>query len=487
MSNLVWAPQTGPQAALTSCPVKEIMYGGARGGGKTDGMLGKNAIKGETYGEAQRAIFFRRSLVDLEDAIQRAHEIYGPHGLGWKWQEQKKTFTSPQGATLKFRYLDRDLDAEHYQGHNYTDIYFEELAQWERPNCYNRLRGALRSASGVPTQLHSTCNPGGPGHLWVKNRFIDPAPEGFKIIEEVLPNGEIWKRVFIPAKLSDNRILTTNDPMYETSLYMVGSEDLVRAWLNGDWDIIEGAYFDCWSNDLIIPPFTIPDHWNRFRSFDWGSAAPFSAGWWAVASEDYLHHGKRIPRGALIRYREIYGCSAPNVGLKLDAEEVRDLILGIEEDDERIQYSVADPAIFAHDGGPSLAERMGPKAGQKGIPWIPGDNKRVSKRGAMGGWDQMRSRMKGVDNEYAPGQKLPMLYCFNTCKDSIRTIPVLQHDQLNMEDLDTKGEDHAADEWRYACMSRPFAAKIYSSSGAEDRWDRKFNARDRSGESWKTV
>jgi len=127
MNEIIWSPQEGPQVALVNCPIKEIMFGGARGGGKSDGMLGKNAIKAEMYGEHQHGLFIRRNLKQLEDAVARAHQIYGASGLGWKWQEQKMTYTSPKGATLKFRYLDRDIDAQQYQGHSYcvavdTDI-----------------------------------------------------------------------------------------------------------------------------------------------------------------------------------------------------------------------------------------------------------------------------------------------------------------------------------------------------------------------------
>lgn len=194
---------------------------------------------------------------------------------------------------------------------------------------------------------------------------------------------------------------------------------------------------------MVLKPFTIPKHWLRFRSFDWGSAKPFSCGWWAVASESL--HG--IPRGALVRYREWYGAKEANVGLKLTAEKVSEGILEREPEGEVIDYSVADPAIFSEDGGPSIAERMQP------IYWSRADNKRVAGSGHMGGWDQMRQRMQGSEGR-------PMLYCFDTCTDSIRTIPVLQHDIHKPEDLDTSAEDHAADEWRYACMSRPWVKDV---------------------------
>jgi hypothetical protein len=434
-------------------------------------MIGKNAIKADRYGKSQKGIFFRRELPQLEAAIERTKEIYLP--IGWDWGEQKKTFTAPNGATLKFRPLERDSDAEKYQGHNYTDLYFEELTNYPDPKPVNKLRATLRSGAGVPCQFHGTGNPGGPGHHWVKARYIDPAPHGNVVLLETV-DGELTERVFIPAKVADNPMLLDNDPGYITRLKQSGSAELVRAWLEGDWNAVEGAFFDCWSQELVIDPFEIPEHWLRFRSFDWGFASPFSAGWWAVVTDDYIHKGKRLPRGALVRYREWYGASSPNVGLRLTVEKIAQ---GIKErESESIAYSTADPSMFSEDGGPSLAERMAlPKEGKfSGMYWSKADNKRVPRHGAVGGWDQMRDRMVGDER--------PMIYCFSTCADSIRTIPSLPHDPSKAEDLDTNAEDHAADEWRYACMSRPWIRAVPKEPVVEtDAW-----GRPKTVESWKT-
>lgn len=444
---LAWAPQPGPQAALVKCPVDEIFFGGARGGGKTDGMLGKFAIKADRYGADCVGVFFRRTREDLKEAIERSQEIYGP--LGATWQDQKKQWRFPNGARLKFEYLAADRDAQNYQGHNYTDLFFEELTNWPDPAPINKLRATLRSATGVPCQFHATGNPGGPGHQWVKARYIDPAPAGWELLseefEDPFTNEKVRKtRVFIPSKLVDNRFLGAD---YVATLQQSGSRELVRAWLQGDWSVIEGAYFDEWGPQHVLKPVSLPEHWLRFRSMDWGSAAPFSVGWWAVASEDWQHDGQTIPRGALVRYREWYGASAPNKGLKMDAEAVAKGIRD-REAGEQVSYGVLDPAAFAQDGGPSIAERINRVLNQ--APFRRADNKRVSQRGAMGGWDQMRARLVGDPD----GR--PLLFTFDTCTDSIRTIPVLQHDAKRAEDIDTESEDHAADEWRYACMSRPY-------------------------------
>lgn len=391
----------------------------------------------------------------LDDAIERSQQIYG--ALGAEWHEQKKMWRFPSGGRLRFRPLERVQDAEKYQGQNITDACVEEAGNYADPSPIDRLNGVLRSVRGVPTQLVLTGNPGGPGQTWIKARYIDPKPGGMSILRRKLPNGKEHRYVFVPSKIQNNKLLLENDPDYINRLYLVGSEELVNAWLNGDWNAVEGAFFDCWSDKMVLRPFTIPEHWMRFRSGDWGSAKPFSFGWWAVASEDYEHDGQIIPRGAMVRYREWYGVEAnpdgtvnANVGLKLTAEEVGEGLRERERDDE-VSYGVMDPAAFAEDGGPSLVERI-QKAADHEVIFRRADNKRVAAKGAMGGWDAMRARMKGQDGR-------PMIYCFSTCTDSIRTIPTLQHDKTRPEDLDTDAEDHAADEWRYACMSKPWTAE----------------------------
>lgn len=440
----VWEAQTGPQTALISCPVFEVFFGGARGGGKTDGVLGDFLEHADAYGRDAIGLMVRRQRTELIETIERSRQIYTP--LGWQYHEQDKMWRAPNGARLRFAYLERDADAEGYQGHSYTRLYVEEIGNFPSDKPILKLMATLRSGAGVPCGFRATGNPGGPGHQWVKARYIDPAPSGYKIIKDAVSGLE---RVFIPSKVQDNHYLGDD---YVARLKASGSKELVRAWLEGDWSVIEGAFFDCWSNERhVIAPFAIPPDWLRFRSGDWGSAKPFSIGWWAVVGDDFplSYTGASgngvayLPRGALVRYREWYGASAPNVGLKLTADQVAQGIAEKTPKGETIRYSVLDPAAFAEDGGPSIAERMAPK-----VIWQRADNKRVSQMGALGGWDQLRARLVGN------GDGLPMIYTFSTCTDSIRTIPALQHDPDRPEDVDTDGEDHAGDEWRYACMSR---------------------------------
>jgi len=458
-TKLAWSPQAGPQTALVKCPADEIFYGGARGGGKTDGMLGKFAIKASRYGENCVGVFFRRTREDLKEAIERSKQIYGP--IGAKWNEQKKWWTFPNGPRLKFEYLDKDSDADNYQGHNYTDVFFEELTHWADPVPVNKLRATLRSSVGIPCQFHATGNPGGPGHQWVKARYISPDPAGWKLQWEDFTNpftGEVVRknRVFIPSRLSDNHYLGSD---YVANLYQSGSKELVRAWLTGDWDVIEGAFFDNWdSAKHIVRPFAIPEEWGRFRSGDWGSAKPFSFGWWGVVGDKFkTPDGLWLPRGCIVRYREWYGMQPgkPNVGLKMNADAVGDHLSLLEASDPKLTGGVLDPAAFSEDGGPSIAQRINAELIKKKlVPFRPADNKRVPGRGAMGGWDQVRARLDGDE------EGLPMLVTFSTCIHLIRTLPALQHDPLKSEDVDSDMEDHAPDEVRYACMSRPWVRKI---------------------------
>lgn len=462
---VIWQPQEGPQTALLECPVFEIFYGGARGGGKTEASIGDWLQHSSMYGEGAIGIFVRRKLTQLSEVIARTKQLFPK--LGAKYQEQQKTWTMKNGARLKFVYLERDSDAEEYQGHNYTRIYVEEVTNFPSSGPIDKLRATLRSGLGVPVGMRLTGNPGGPGHNWVKARYIDPDPRGFRVLTEEFtypdpdtgaPKTVSLGRVFIPSKIGDNVLLMRNDPTYILRLRQSGSEALVRAWLEGDWSIIDGAFFDTWGPQLILPfdvAKYIPPGAPRFRAFDWGSAKPFSVGWYAIADghwplpKGYLPEGIEIRPKALVKYAEWYGASGPNKGLKMLATDVAQ---GIKEREKEagvhVKYGVADPAIFIRDGGPSIAESMM----IKGVTWRRADNKRKA------GWEAMRQRIVGEGG-------MPMLFFSEACEDSIRTIPVLQHDEDDTEDLDTEGEDHAGDETRYACMSRPWLPRAIAVAG----------------------
>ena len=470
----MWRPQVGPQLhaiEATWCDI--VFYGGARGGGKSDYLLGDFLQDVPTYGQFWRGIIFRKTYDELEELQTRAEELFPPTGA--KYAAVKRTWYWPNGAYLKMRYMEREKDYNRYHGHQYTFVAFDELTSWPSPAPFQLLLSCLRQAGGdVPTKrIRASGNPGGVGHTWVKNMFIDPAPLGYKPIYD--PETKM-ERMFIPAKVSDNKILLANDPNYIHRLKGTGTPELVRCWLDGDWNAVVGAYFVSFGPQHIVPGFKVPDSWPKFRSFDWGYSRPFSVGWWAISNGEaipgYPHY---FPRGALIRYREWYGASAPNVGLKLQNTDIAKGVVK-RSGSEKYAYSVADPSIFSAEGGESIAETFA----KHGVIFSRADNERIA------GWQQLNTRLVGEDAK-------PMIYFMDHCVDAIRTLPAVQHDSGNIEDIDTEGEDHCPDEIRYAVMSRPWSPApeptLYNPPNSFNRlMSDKLRARGRKrGQGWKTA
>lgn len=462
----MWEPQCGPQAsALGADWVDEVFYGGERGGGKSDFQLGYQEDGALRYRDKWRGIMFRKTYAELEELQARAVEIFSVSGAIFKTQPSadfpfSNCWYWPSGATVKMRYIENERDYGRYHGHQYTGISFDEVTEYPSPGGLLKMLSTLRSPHGVPCTVRLTGNPGGIGHVWVKQRYIDCAPAYTPYVD---PDTG-FTRMFIPSRTADNQILLANDPHYRNRIRAAtgGNEALRKAWLEGDWNVVAGAFFDCWNTARhVVKPFTIPSDWPRFKSMDWGSARPFSVGWWAIVREDYpLANGLTLPRGCLVRYREWYGIAKDaignpifNTGLKMTAEAVGAQIEVLERNDGKLTTGVLDPAAFSEDGGPSIAERL-INGGNRSSMWKRADNSRVPGRGSMGGWDQMRGRLIGE------AEDRPMVVCFDTCVHSIRTIPALQHDKDRIEDIDTDSEDHAGDEWRYACMSRPWVKPV---------------------------
>jgi hypothetical protein len=418
----------------------------------TDGSLGRGLLRGIKYGVDYKAVFIRKELVQLESAIARSKEIYSHFGT---YHEQKKRWELKNGASFTFKQVEKHDDAEALQGWNLTEIFVEEIGNYADLEPLLKLKGTLRSTAGVPTAFCSTSNPGGAGQAALKRRYIDPAPGGWEIIREKdALTGTMSERIFIPARITDNQLLLKNDPTYLSRLAQTGSEALVRAWLDGEWSMIDGAYFPEFSvAKHVLPDVPLPKHWLRFRAADWGSYFPFCVLWCAVAAEPWVHpNGRQIPRGAIVVYRELYGSEDDsNKGIKQEAGDVGRLVASLEKG-ESVVYGVLDPSAFKSDGGPSVAERMA-SATSGHVMFRRADNTRVGKNGAMGGWDTLRERLRGAPD--ASGNKVPLLYLFGSCKALIRTLPLAQHDQDNPEDLSLP-EDHAIDALRYGVMSRPW-------------------------------
>ncbi len=452
-SNIIWRPQPGPQEALLACPIQDILFGGARGGGKTGGAIGMWLAHAGRYGSAAIGVFFRRQFRDLGGLQTQMTRFFRP--LGAIWRQRDSMWIFPNGATLLLRHIWDERDADSYQGHEYTFLCFEEVGQWPSPKPIDMLRATLRSTAGVKPILLLTGNPGGAGHQWLKNRYIIHAPNGYRPI--VAPDtGEL--RVFIPSKLSDNAILLNADPNYARRLQQVGGPALVKAWLNGDWDIVAGGFFDdIWNPEKhVLPQFRVPDEWQYRRAFDWGSSRPAALGVWAVA--DGITAPKDLPdfcppKGSIVLAGELYTVSkdgsgdvVPNVGLewtndKLGAEMAK--TTKAVTNGRGCRVSVADPSIWKREGGPSIYDQMKAGAKVEADDWgfVKADNSRIS------GWQMMRTMLRQAAAERAEG---PGLWVMDNNPEWLRTVPVLQRDRDKIDDVDTEGEDHHGDQTRYA-------------------------------------
>ena len=262
------------------------------------------------------------------------------------------------------------------------------------------------------------------------------------------------------------------DPQYAARLRGLGAESLVRAMLDGDWDIVAGQAFEKLRRDThAIAPFTPPRDWLCFGSFDWGSTRPFSFGMWTVSDGNALPDGRTYRRGAIIRFNELYGWNGrANEGLRKEAEEVARMIrtrIG----DHRLAYTAADPSMWKVDGGPSIAESFL----KSGVVLRKADNSRLV------GYQQLRQRIAGDEDG-------PMLYATTNCHDGFwRTMPDIVLDEAKPEDIDTDQEDHACDDCRYAAMSRPWMAVKAKPEKKPDRLERAFAREDRAEQTWRIV
>ncbi|MCI0725029.1 MAG: hypothetical protein L0338_39605 [Acidobacteria bacterium] len=225
------------------------------------------------YGSAWRGVLFRKTYPQLEDLIVRSKEIYLQAYPGCHFAEQAKTWHFPNGAFLRMRSLERDADADNYLGHAYTWIGWDELPTWATLTPYIKLSACLRSTQPVPVKrIRSTGNPGGIGHVWCKNRFVGTHNKFAWLPQRDDQTGFI--KLFVPSKVTDNKILLSQDPGYISRLQLLAgvSQALVKAWLEGDWDVVAGAYFDVWNAGLIRPQgeIRVQPWWPCWLGMDWG-------------------------------------------------------------------------------------------------------------------------------------------------------------------------------------------------------------------------
>ncbi len=422
-NNVIFHPNEGPQTKFLAADEKDVLYGGAAGGGKSYAML----IDPLRYAhkKAHRGLILRRSMPELRELIDKSRELYPQAFPGCKFKEVEKVWNFPSGAKIEFGFLERDADVYRYQGQAYSWIGFDEITHLPTDFGWNYLASRLRTTDpSIKTYLRCTANPGGVGAHWVKNRYVTPNEPDKSFI-----GSDGLTRKFIPAKLTDNPYLA-NDGMYEQMLNSLPPVQR-KQLLEGNWDVNEGAAFVEFDPDVhVVPPFQIPIAWERLKGIDYGYASESCCLWGTIDMED----------GTLVIYRELYRKG-------LTGQELGSIITEMEREDPFSVNGVLDTAAWANTGttGPTVGEAL-LRAGHK---------LRRADKNRIQGKIQLHEYLKIKDN----GR--PKLQIFNTCPNLIREIQSIPLSKTNPEDVDTHASDHAYDALRYMIMSRPRVANTF--------------------------
>lgn len=428
-----------------------VAFGGARGGGKSFAVRLKAVLLCLKH-RGIKVMIVRKTNTELTanhiKPLKKLLRIGAKDSLA-KYNDSKKEITFPNGSEILFRYCDSEQDVDRYQGTEVDVLMLDEATQLSQAQM-EALCACVRGVNAFPKRTYYTCNPGGKGHGYIKRLFIDRVYEADEKPEDYS---------FIQSLVTDNKALMDKNPEYVRRLQVLPPK-LRQAWLEGRWDVFEGAFFEefrqtpdpqmCheagisteeallehrWTH--VIPPFDIPKSWRIYRSYDFGFGKPFSCGWWAVDTE-----------GCAYRILELYGCTGtPNEGVKWTPEKQFSEMARIEREHPYLKgkkiQGIADPSIWDGSRGISIIEEA-----EKQYLWFDkGVNDRIA------GWIQMHQRLAFDEHGRA------MMYFFDNCKDTIRTVPLMMFDEHKVEDLDTDLEDHICDDIRYFCMARPIKAR----------------------------
>ncbi len=359
---------------------------------------------------------------------------------------------TPTGQKILFRGLDNPLKVTSITvKHGFIcfawleEAYEVDEAAWEKID--QSLRGVM--PEGYYIQWLITFNPWDSGS-WLKGRFFD-VPDDDSVLA-------------MTTTYRCNEWLSDADQALFERMRLRDPEQYKVAGL-GDWGVAEGQFFRQWRSDVhVVNPFAIPDGWIKFRSMDWGSAAPYACLWLAM---DY--------DGNMWVYRELYGWGGkPNVGTGETARQVGAKITDIEEKGE-VHHGILDNACWAKTGvtGPSIAEELNSVLYDAHLATFS-----ASSKGRAEMANAIKERLIGSEQE--DGAFQPALRVFANCIHLIRTLPMLAHDKTHPETYDTKGEDHATDALGYACLSRPWTPALRKPAPKVDRWERRRKERPRS-------
>lgn len=417
-SYVAFMPNEGPQTDFLAASEKDVLYGGAAGGGKSFAML-IDPLRYCHFPE-HRALILRRSMPELRELIDKSRELYPKAFKGAKFKEVEKLWQFPSGAKIEFGFLERDADVYRYQGQAYSWIGFDEITHLPTEFGWNYLASRLRTTNPeLPTYLRCTANPGGVGAHWVKKRYIEPHEEN-----KTFKGSDGLTRKFIPARLQDNPFLA-EDGEYERMLLSLPAVQR-KQLLEGNWEINEGAAFAEFDTSIhVIPPFAMPTWWERTKGIDYGYASESCCLWGAIDPEDKT----------LIIYRELYRKG-------LTGEVLGDTLNDMEADEVKSITGVLDTAAWARTGytGPTIGEML----------MLKGHKLRRADKNRVAGKVQIHEYLRPDERSGRP-----RLQIFNTCTNLIKELQGLPLSKSNPEDVDTHSPDHAYDALRYLIMSRP--------------------------------
>ena len=454
---IVFAPNPGPQTDFLAASEREVLFGGAAGGGKSYSLLADPMRYFSN--SAFSGLILRRTNDELRQLVSESQELYPKAYPGSKWQEKKSQWTFPSGARLWMTYLERPEDVMRYQGQAFCWIGWDELTQHPTSYSYLYMLSRLRTTDpALPLCVRATTNPGSSGHAWVKKMFIDPAPAGKAFDATDIDTGQVlrypdrhekagqalFQRRFIPSKLSDNPYLA-KDGQYEANLLSL-PENQRRQLLDGDWAVADGAAFSEFKQSVhVVDPFDIPDNWVRFRSADYGYSSYSAVHWYAI---DPAYE-------TLIVYRELYVS-------KHTGKDLGKAVLDAEQGDS-IKFGILDSSCWHQRGqlGPSIAEEMI----MMGCKWRPSDRTAGAR---VAGKNQLHQRLKVDEDTEQPG-----IVFFNTCRQIIADLPVIPSCPKGTDDIDQRyASDHTYDSIRYGVMSRPRAFSPFDMGRGvpEQRW-----------------
>lgn len=408
----------------------EKLYGGAAGGGKTAAIVAEVVTLALEY-PGIPVNLFRRTIPELNKTIKAEimRQCYQYIKAGFmRWQSQAsgehegRTYVFSNGSSITLNYLDNEADMYRYQGSQMPIIGVDELTQFPLPWIeYLITRNRSPPEEDWPVMFIAGTNPGGIGHGWVKDRFID-AGEWGKPFEVTLPDGEFKTRVFIPAKLDDHPDERFRRD-YNRQLQSISDESLRRALRHGDWDVFAGQVFKEFSRNVhVVDPFPIPDYWQRWRSMDYGN------------KNSVLWYAQDPMSDRIYIYREYRTEEFVDIGTK--SKYIKQFEAG-----ESVSYGLADPAIWNGQGDHRTGKSVAQMFIDEGVNWMPANNDR-------------RAGLAVVHDKLAIAKDgLPRLQVFSSCLSLIKTLPSLPYDIHKVDDVDTKADDHDYDSLRYGLMN----------------------------------